>query len=555
MSKGSLWGLNFVLKKFFFVFFLVFAKMSREITVFSVRNNQHVCHNCLTRVQEYFLKNFFWRSSFFLHWALRDFLCHFGNNLSVPLSVLLSVCHLDQFVVKDFLSKTFFSYQFRILIEVDQSVFVIFSAKLTTLHSKSPMDQFEDIKPFRKSFVHLSVADLVRKSKSYFSENNRQVRQNCLPRVQGDLLKKFFFGKSSFFISSLSIERDFSVSSTNFCHSGCQYCLLSVSCSNLMWNFFYRIYFSAIIFRHWAKINRFLTKVFSAKVKKTAFYESKGSFWGHQTVLTNICLFHLSFGHLESKNKSFFFGKRSAGLSKTLPRVQGDFSKKNFLKSFFFSFHHWTMSDFFLSFRQKLVGPVVSTAFCLSIAPVCGEKTFQKFDWPLFNFFFGQFDDTAFYESERPFCRPKDVLTKFLYVYPSFSSLERKNKGFFCRKTNSRYAKSSYHLSRKSVERTFFRMDSFFCSSLRLERHFFLDFDKKFSAVSSKLLSVCPLQQVVVKKISVKIVFLPSFSVIQQKLVGFSETFSVNLTKLLSTSTKDQLEEITLFGQKFSLFF
>ena len=339
MSKGSLWGLNFVLKKFFFVFFLVFAKMSREITVFSVRNNQHVCHNCLTRVQEYFLKNFFWRSSFFLHWALRDFLCHFGNNLSVPLSVLLSVCHLDQFVVKDFLSKTFFSYQFRILIEVDQSVFVIFSAKLTTLHSKSPMDQFEDIKPFRKSFVHLSVADLVRKSKSYFSENNRQVRQNCLPRVQGDLLKKFFWKKIVFYfiIGHWAIF---------FCHFDkillLPFSVLLSVCQKdqFVVKSFCPSFFSPIIFGYWSQIYRSLFIFFPTK-STTLHSTSPGV--NLRTYNRFVKTLFVSFIFcVPWANKSRLFSrKQSAGLSKLLTTCPRWFLKKFFWKSSLFIIGLW----------------------------------------------------------------------------------------------------------------------------------------------------------------------------------------------------------------------
>ena len=56
-----------------------------------------------------FCREFFSKKIFFYliigHWS--TFVCHFDENLSVPLSVLLSVCHLDHFVVKKNLSNFF----------------------------------------------------------------------------------------------------------------------------------------------------------------------------------------------------------------------------------------------------------------------------------------------------------------------------------------------------------------------------------------------------------------------------------------------------------------
>ena len=96
--------------KVFVCFFNDLWKLNGEITVFFRRKTigsfvdpaYHVSKGLLCR--EFFPKNF----SFFIigHWA--TFVCHFDEILSVPMSVLLSVCQLDQFVVKK-VSSNFFS--------------------------------------------------------------------------------------------------------------------------------------------------------------------------------------------------------------------------------------------------------------------------------------------------------------------------------------------------------------------------------------------------------------------------------------------------------------
>ena len=113
-------------------------------------------------------------------------------------------------------------------------------------------------------------------------------------------------------------------------------------------------------------------RILFGQVDDTAFYESKGSIWGHKTVLSKLCLFHLSFAYLERKNPGFFPKYNQQVCHNCLPRVQDCFLRKFFWKVSFF--HHWALSDFCLLVWQKFVGPVVSTAFCLSIRRDCGEK-------------------------------------------------------------------------------------------------------------------------------------------------------------------------------------
>ena len=123
-------------------FFHVLPKLNGEITDFFVKKTigkfvtfpYHVS-------KKIFWRSFFWKSSFFFiigHWA--TFVCHFDEILSVQMSVLLSAGQLDQIVVKKFLSNIFFSINYRHWSQIDQSLFEIFSAKLTTLHSTGPRD-------------------------------------------------------------------------------------------------------------------------------------------------------------------------------------------------------------------------------------------------------------------------------------------------------------------------------------------------------------------------------------------------------------------------------
>ena len=226
------------------------------------------------------------------------------------------------------------------------------------------------------------------------------------------------------------------------------------------------------------------------------------------------------------------------------------FWRSFFLKKFFF-ISSMAIERFFSVISAKLVGPVVSTAFCLSFYPVCGEKNLSKTffshqfrtliaDWSvLVQIFSGQVDDTAFFGSNGSVLRHKTVLTKLCFVY-HLRPLSEKIMVFF---SGTQSAGLSKLLTMGSVEQIFLWI-GFFCSSLGLERSFLRDFDKKFSLVSTKLLSVCPLQQFVMK-IFLSKYFSPIFLGYSAKIYrSYFKTFSVKSTKLHSTSPKDQFEDL-----------
>ena len=277
--------------------------------------------------------------------------------------------------------------------------------------------------------------------------------------------------------------------------------------------------------------------MFFGQVDDTAFYESKGSLWGYKTVLTIICLFHLSIADNERIDQGFFW--KTIGRVVKIPyHVSKGIYSRIFLEKDLFLFHHWALSEFFLSFRRKFVGPVVRTAFCMSIRSVCCEKTFVQ------TFFLQSYLEidrkfiglcSKFFQPSwrLSFLRVRKINLKtnncsdkhfYLFFHPSLTLNEK--KWFFWRETISRFVKPAYDLSRQSVEKLFCPNRFFFCSSLTLDWFSFWLFDKNFSAVSSKLLCVCPLQQFVVKKFSVKNVFLPLFLDIQRNFVSCFRNFS-----------------------------
>ena len=117
---------------------------------------------------------------------------------------------------------------------------------------------------------------------------------------------------------------------------------------------------------------------FSAKLTTLPFtspryqFDERKTFWQ-----TFVCFIY----HLRTLSKKIkaFFGKQSAALSKWLTTCPRRFFAENFFfEKVLFLFQHWALSELFLSFRRKFVVPVVSTAFCLSIRPVCGEKIVVK---------------------------------------------------------------------------------------------------------------------------------------------------------------------------------
>ena len=96
----------------------------------------------------------------------------------------------------------------------------------------------------------------------------------------------------------------------------------------------------------------------------------------------------------------------------------------------------------------------------------------------------------------------------YLFFHPSRTLNEK--KGFYGEKPISRFVKP-LTIPQGDPLKNFFHEEVLFCSSLTLEQFFFWHSDKIFSAVSPKLLCVCPLQQFVVKKILSKMFFSSIF--------------------------------------------
>ena len=172
-----------------------------------------------------------------------------------------------------------------------------------------------------------------------------------------------------------------------------------------------------------------------------------------------------------------------------LPRIQGDILQRIFSEKVLF-FHHWALSDFFLSFLRKFVGPVVSTVFCLSNGPVCGEKTFvQKFFSHLFwtliaklmvvnQNFFSQVDETASYKSEGSIWRQRSALKNFcIFFHPSRTLNEQLT--VFSVGTWIAVLSKLLTICQKDLLKKLFFEYVLFCSSMTLERNFPLAFRQK----------------------------------------------------------------------------
>ena len=78
-----------------FVSFIICGPWAKKSRLFP-ENNRQRCQNGLPRVQGGFLQRiFFFSKKFFFYFCIghrENFFCHFDGNLSVQLSVLLSVC-------------------------------------------------------------------------------------------------------------------------------------------------------------------------------------------------------------------------------------------------------------------------------------------------------------------------------------------------------------------------------------------------------------------------------------------------------------------------------
>ena len=359
------------------------------------------------------------------------------------MSVLFSVCQLDQFLVKKCLSK-FFSPSFT---DIQQKVVCSFSKNLsvnsTKLHSTSLEEKFEDkTLIWQRCCLFFSCSSKFERRNNglFLSKKQSANLSHLLTTYPRRFFEQFFFEKFLFFIighwatfvshfdENLSVPMSVLLS---VCHLDQfvvkRFCLI----------FF--LHQLQTLIANWSVFVR----IFFGQVDDTAFYESKVSIWRRKNVLPNLCLFHLSFADLEQKNQGFF-RKTIGSVVKMAYHVSKEiFCRELFFEKVLFLFQHWALSELFLSIRRKFVGPVVSTVFCLSNGPVCGENIIvQKFfsqhfwtliaKWSIFvRFFFGQVDDTAFYGCKGSIWGTKAVLKNSCLFYLSFADLEPKNQGFF----------------------------------------------------------------------------------------------------------------------------
>ena len=280
-----------------------------------------------------------------------------------------------------------------------------------------------------------------------------------------------------------------------------------------MWWKKFRLIFFSINYRHWSQIDQSLFEFFSAKLTTLPFTSPRYQFDEGKTFWQIfVCFIY----HLRTLSKTIkaFFGKQSAALSKWLTTCPRRFFAENFFfKKVLFLFQHWALSERFLSFRRKFVGPVVSTAFCLSIRPVCGEQNFcQKF----FSHHFWTFIQKLivfvriFFSAKLTTLlstSPKDhfeVITlfwqSFCLFFQWFLESERRNNGFFSSKNNRQICHNCLPRVQEDFVKIFFWKSSFF-------HHwalsgFCMSFQRKFVGPLSVLLSVCQFGQFVVKKIS-----------------------------------------------------
>ena len=269
------------------------------------------------------------------------------------MSVLLSVCQLDQFVVKKFLSNIFFLHQLQTLI-ANWSVFVrISSAKLTTLPFTSPRYQFDERKTFWQIFVcfiyHLRT--LSKKIKAFFGKQSAALSKWLTTCPRRFFAKNFFFKKVLFLFQHwalserfLSFRRKFvgPVVSTAFCLS-----LRPVCGEKILSNFFFSISYGHVSQNYWS-----LLKFFSAKLTTLLSTSPKDQF-EVKLLLWKVFVCFLSFSNIEREINGFFVGKQIAVLSKLLTTCQGDLLKIFlFWKSSFFA-HHWNLIDFISGISTK----------------------------------------------------------------------------------------------------------------------------------------------------------------------------------------------------------
>ena len=461
------------------LFHLSFAYLEREIQVFFRKTVSSFVKTANQVSKLIFWRSFFWKKFFIHHWALIEFFLSFvltSVDWAVSTAFCLSIATNCGEIV---CVKIFFSHPFRILIaslsvfaqnifnQVDDTAF--YESKRSIWGQKTVLTNI--------CLFHLSFAYLERESQGFFQKTVSSFVKTA-NNVSKMIFWRSFFRKSFFFI--IGLWASFFVICTNFCRSGRQYCFPFVNCTSLWCNSLCQKIFSPIIFAYWSQIYRSFFDLFFGQVDNTAFYESKGSIWGHKTVMTNICLFHLSFAYLERESQGFY-QKTVSSFDKTANHVSKMiFWRSFFRKSFFFIIGLWASffvlcTNFCRSGRQYCFPFVNGTSLCFN--SLC-QKIFSPIIFAywsqiyrsFFDFFFGQVDNTAFYESKGSIWGHKTVMTNICSFHLSFAYLEREIQSFF-RKTVSSFVKTANHVSKLIFGRSFL-WKNFFYSSLGFDRVF-----------------------------------------------------------------------------------
>ena len=182
-------------------------------------------------------------------------------------------------------------------------------------------------------------------------------------------------------------------SATIFCHFDenlsvrCQYCFLFVNLASLWWKIFCQSIFHPSFLDIERKFIGLCSKLFQPSWRH-CFLRVQGinlRVWNR----FDKYLFVSFFFHLRTMGKKIkaLFLKTIGRVVKTAYHVSKGIRWRFFLEKDLFLFHHWALSEFFYSFVLTFVGRAVSTAFCLSIAPVFGEILFVK------KFFLSSFSD------------------------------------------------------------------------------------------------------------------------------------------------------------------
>ena len=197
--------------------------------------------------------------------------------------------------------------------------------------------------------------------------------------------------------------------------------------------------------------------------------------------LTKCFLFFFHVFHKMNGEISVFpVKKQSANLSQLLTTCPRRLFEEFFFEKFlFFVIGHWSI--FACHFDKNLLVPLsVLLSVCL-LDKIVVKKSNKFFshrlrtliaNWSvLFRFFFGQVDDTEFYESKGSFWGYKTVLKNICLFHLSFADNERINQGFFG-KQSAGLSKLLTTCPRGSIQEVFLEKRSFSISSFGFERAF-----------------------------------------------------------------------------------